>query len=230
VKERVYAAAAQGATLVATPENTFLMEERATPHPYTEENHPAIIAAKSWANELNIWLLIGSVAVLPSANAGDKAYNRSLLIDPAGRVANRYDKIHLFDADVPGDRSYRESNRFLAGDKAVIGTIDTPEPCLLGMTVCYDLRFPALYRRLAQQGAQVIAVPSAFTQTTGEAHWHLLLRARAIENGCFIIAPAQSGTHASKRKTYGHSLVIDPWGHIVAEVVRGKKLSLPIST
>ncbi len=167
-------------------------------------------------------------------------YNRSILFNPEGEIAAQYDKIHLFDVDVGDGQTYRESARILPGEKAVVVRMDverwrcedvvkkenslsshphiltSPHPAL-GLTICYDLRFPQLYRALAKAGAQILAVPSAFTVVTGEAHWHVLLRARAIENGCFVIAPAQTGTHPGNRKTYGHSLIVDPWGKILAD-------------
>ncbi|MDX1976007.1 MAG: carbon-nitrogen hydrolase family protein [Rickettsiales bacterium] len=206
-------AASKGAQLVATPENTFLMEAPKTARTlYKQEEHPGVQAAASLAKKYKIWLLIGSVAV--KTDHAEKTANRALLFGPDGVAAHRYDKIHLFDVDVGDGHSYRESERFLAGERAVLAA--TPW-CGLGMTVCYDLRFPHLYRSLAKAGAQILAVPSAFTAVTGAAHWHVLLRARAIENGCFVIAPAQCGTHPGGRKTYGHSLVVDPWGEIIAE-------------
>jgi predicted amidohydrolase len=209
---------AQGAELIATPENTFQMEAPGSERQfYAEDEHPGIIAAGGWAKRYGVWILLGSVAVLPSLRGSardDKTYNRSLLINPEGTISARYDKIHLFDVEVGDGQNYRESAKILPGDRAVVA------PCLgaaLGMSVCYDLRFPHLYRALAKAGAHILSVPSAFTAVTGEAHWHVLLRARAIENGCFVIAPAQCGTHAGGRKTYGHSLVVDPWGKIIAE-------------
>jgi predicted amidohydrolase len=140
--------------------------------------------------------------------------NRSFLIDRKGDVAARYDKIHMFDVDLAGGESYRESSNYRSGELAVVADLPWGR---LGMTVCYDLRFPALYRALAEAGASFLAIPSAFTKQTGEAHWHVLLRARAIENGCFVFAAAQGGKHENGRETYGHSLAIDPWGRILAE-------------
>jgi predicted amidohydrolase len=207
-------AKAKGAQFVATPENTTLMApdggaklERS----FAEDRDPALPAFCALAEELGIWLLIGSLAIKVSET---KTANRSFLIDPKGRIAARYDKIHLFDVDLPSGEKYRESNTVAGGGRAV--TADLPWG-KIGLTVCYDLRFPQLYRALAKQGAFLLAVPSAFTETTGKAHWHVLLRARAIENGAFVIAPAQGGTHANGRKTYGHSLIVAPWGEIVAE-------------
>lgn len=164
------------------------------------------------AGELGIWLLVGSLALKTS---GSRFANRSILIGPDGGVKARYDKIHMFDVDLGAGESYRESSGFRPGDRAVLA--ETPLG-RIGMTICYDLRFSHLYRSLAIAGAQMISVPSAFTQQTGAAHWHVLLRARAIETGCFVLAPAQTGTHAgSNRQTYGHSLVVNPWGEVIAD-------------
>jgi len=212
-------AAGAGAQIIFTPENVFLMEDAKNPQKkYTEAEHPAVKAAADMARVNNVWLLVGSVAVLSSCHpreGGDlKAYNRSILFNPSGEIVARYDKIHLFDVEVGDGQTYRESAKIKAGDKAVMAR--TPWGGL-GLTICYDLRFPQLFRALAKAGANIIAVPAAFTQKTGAAHWHILLRARAIETGCFIVAPAQTGTHAGGRKTYGHSLIINPWGEILAD-------------
>jgi predicted amidohydrolase len=158
-----------------------------------------------------VWLLIGSLAIKVSDT---KTANRSFLIDPKGRIAARYNKIHLFDVDLPSGETYRESNTVAGGGRAVLADLPWGK---IGLTICYDLRFPQLYRALAQKGAFLLTVPSAFTETTGKAHWHVLLRARAIENGAFVIAPAQGGIHANGRATYGHSLIVAPWGEILAE-------------
>lgn len=207
-------AKSKGAQFVATPENTTLMApdggaklERS----YSEEADPALPAFRLLAEQLDIWLLIGSLAIKTSP---DKTANRSFLIDPRGRIAARYSKIHLFDVDLPSGEKYRESKTVAGGSEAVV--VDTPW-AKLGLTICYDVRFPQLYRALAKAGATVLTVPSAFTDTTGKAHWHLLLRARAIENAAFVIAPAQGGLHANGRRTYGHSLIVAPWGEILAE-------------
>ncbi len=162
-----------------------------------------------------------------SGDDANKAYNRSILFSPDGAIAATYDKIHLFDVEVGDGQSYRESAKMLAGEKAVVARVDDggrmtddkqkDAAAVLGMTICYDLRFPYLYRQLAHAGATILCVPSAFTQVTGEAHWHVLLRARAIEHGCFVVAPAQTGTHPGGRNTYGHSLVVDPWGRVLAD-------------
>ena len=171
------------------------------------------------AKENDIFLLIGSM-ILADENS-DKAVNRSLLIAPDGTVQAQYDKIHMFDVALENGESHRESAAYQAGDKLVVTKADG---VLFGLSICYDVRFPAMYRRLAEAGAQVIFVPSAFTKQTGEVHWHILLRARAIETGCFIVAPAQIGVHENGRETYGHSLIIDPWGKIIAEAASEDKV------
>lgn len=176
-----------------------------------EDRDPALIAFRALAEELGLWLLIGS---LPVKVGETKTANRSFLLDPKGAIGARYDKIHLFDVELPSGESYRESNTVEGGASAV--TADLPWG-RIGLSVCYDLRFPQLYRTLAKRGAFLLTVPSAFTETTGKAHWHVLLRARAIENGAFVIAPAQGGLHANGRRTYGHSLIVSPWGQILAE-------------
>ena len=211
-------AAAAGARLVALPENVALMEHRselvrASTRPL--ESHPAARCFRALAEETGVWLLAGSLA----SPAGDgRIANRSLLIDPAGRIVATYDKIHMFDVDLPDGRSYRESEAFQPGGQAVVA--GTPWGGL-GMTVCYDLRFPQLYRALAHAGARLIAVPAAFTRMTGEAHWHVLMRARAIESGCFVIAPCMWGSHSGGRETFGHSLIVDPWGGVLADAGEG---------
>jgi deaminated glutathione amidase len=188
-----------------------------------EANHPVLAALQAVARETGVWLLIGSLAVDISREPGiprgeRRLANRSYLIDASGAIVARYDKIHMFDVDLAGGESYRESNAFRPGGEVVLA--DTPWG-VLGMTVCYDLRFPQLYRTLAQAGAEFLAIPSAFTVPTGKAHWHVLLRARAIENGCFVFAPAQWGEHAEGRHTYGHSLIVNPWGEVMADAGQG---------
>lgn len=207
-------ARARGADFILTPENAVMMEPKRPlilEKARSEAEHPALPAFQALAAELGAWLLVGSIAVKLGP---EHCANRSILIDPAGRIAQRYDKIHMFDVDLTAGESYRESATFRPGARAAL--VDLPWG-RLGMTVCYDLRFAYLYRALAQAGADFITVPAAFTRPTGEAHWHVLLRARAIETGAYILAPAQSGEHAEGRKTYGHSLVVSPWGEILAE-------------
>jgi hypothetical protein len=180
-------------------------------HLATEEDDQSLKAYRALAAELNIHLHIGSLALKFSP---EKAVNRSFLIAPDGTVLASYDKIHMFDIDLPGGESYRESANYQPGETAVISDLPWGR---IGLTICYDLRFPALYRALAESGASFLTVPSAFTRKTGEAHWHTLLRARAIETGCFIFAAAQAGLHENKRETFGHSLIVAPWGEVLAE-------------
>lgn len=213
-------AAEQGATFVATPENTFVMDSLgggATQNrkKYTQDKHPGVKAASEAAKKHGIWVLLGGVAVLPSDELNrDKTYNRAILFGPDGKMTAKYNKVHLFDVNVGDGQAYQESARYLAGDLPVTAKMDE---ATLGLTICYDLRFPYLYRQLSMQGADILTVPAAFIEYTGKAHWHVLLRARAIENGCFVVAPAQTGEHPGGRKTYGHSLVISPWGEVLAD-------------
>jgi predicted amidohydrolase len=207
-------AAAEGASYVQTPEITTLMEldrRRLFAAIRPEEGNPAVAFFAALARELALWLHVGSMAVL----AGNgKIANRSLLFRPTGEIAARFDKIHMFDVELPGGESYRESRNYQAGSAGILAELPWGT---LGLTVCYDLRFPHLYRALAKAGAGFLAIPSAFTRQTGEAHWHVLVRARAIENGAFVFAAAQAGRHESGRETYGHSLIVSPWGEVLAE-------------
>jgi predicted amidohydrolase len=212
--ELIREAARQGAAYVQTPEITTLMEtERARLFAAVlpEEGNVALQRFRALARELGIWLHVGSMGVL--LESGSIA-NRAFLFSPEGGLVARFDKIHMFDIDLPGGESYRESKNYRAGDRAVLAELPWGR---LGITICYDLRFPQLYRALAKAGADFLAIPSAFTRPTGAAHWHVLLRARAIENGCFVFAAAQGGRHESGRETYGHSLIVSPWGEILAE-------------
>jgi predicted amidohydrolase len=212
--ELIREAARGGADYVQTPEVTTLMESergRLFAAVGPEQGNPALANFRALARELGIWLHVGSMAVLLG---NGKLANRAFLISPEGELEARFDKIHMFDIDLPGGESYRESKNYQAGDLAVLAELPWGT---LGITVCYDLRFPQLYRALAKAGADFLAVPSAFTRPTGEAHWHVLLRARAIENGCFVFAAAQAGRHETGRETYGHSLIVSPWGEILAE-------------
>ena len=207
-------AKAGGADYVLTPEMTNIMElsrEKLFAAIVPEENDATLATFRELARALGIFVHVGSLAVKVSP---DKAANRSFLIDRRGDIVARYDKIHMFDVDLTGGESYRESRSYRAGDLAVVTDLPWGR---LGLTICYDLRFPALYRALAEAGAMYLAIPSAFTRQTGEAHWHVLMRARAIENGSFVFAAAQAGDHENGRATYGHSLVVDPWGHVIAE-------------
>jgi predicted amidohydrolase len=213
-RDLVRQAKAQGADFILTPENTGMMEpnkpallQKAKP----EAEHPLLPAFAELAKEMGAWLLLGSIAIKLDATS---CANRSFLFDPRGRVVARYDKIHMFDVDLKGGESYRESANFRPGREAVVADLPWGR---LGLTICYDLRFAYLYRALAKSGASFITVPAAFTRPTGEAHWHVLLRARAIETGAFIFAPAQCGEHAEGRKTFGHSLIVAPWGEVLAD-------------
>jgi len=207
-------AAAAGADYVQTPEVSNMMQtgrQGLFEHLAIEEDDRSLKAYRALAAELNIHLHIGSLAVKASP---ERAANRSFLIGPDGEVLAKYDKIHMFDIDLGNGESYRESANYQPGETAVISDLPWGR---IGLTICYDMRFPALYRALAESGASFLTAPSAFTRKTGEAHWHTLLRARAIENGCFMFAAAQGGVHENKRETYGHSLIVDPWGAVLAE-------------
>ncbi len=210
----------QGAQFILTPECTNgLWSNRAAQKAQLrrEEDDPTLAALRDEAAKLGVWLLIGSLALL-TGDADGRFANRSFLISPDGAVVARYDKIHMFDVNVSETEVYRESAAFRPGAAAVIA--QTPF-APVGMSVCYDVRFATLYRRLAQGGAQILTVPAAFNHITGAAHWETLLRARAIENGAFVLAPAQTGVHAEAngkgRRTYGHSLAIGPWGEVLAD-------------
>ncbi len=213
-------AAAKGAEFVLTPELTNGLSssrghQRAVFRSEAEDHTLGALVVE--AKSLGVWLLIGSLGLL-TTDADGRFANRSFLIAPDGEIAARYDKIHMFDVNVSATEVYRESEGYRPGDKAVLA--ETPLG-MIGMTICYDLRFPALYRRLAQAGAQILTVPAAFNHITGAAHWELLLRARAIETGCFVLAPAQTGFHPESqgkgRRTHGHSLAVAPWGEVLAD-------------
>ncbi len=212
--ELIRKAAGEGAQYVQTPEVTTLLEldrERLFEIVGPEAGNPALAAFQDLARELGIWLHIGSMAV---RGEGDRLANRSYVLRPDGAIAARYDKIHMFDVDLPGGESYKESRNYAPGSSAVV--VDMPWG-RMGLTICYDLRFPCLHRALAQAGAVMLAGPAAFTKTTGEAHWHTLMRARAIEAQCYVLAAAQTGMHEIGRATYGHSIIVGPWGEIIAE-------------
>jgi predicted amidohydrolase len=207
-------AKAGGAEYVLTPEMTNIMEirrERLFAAIVPEEADRSLAAFRELARKLAIHLHVGSLAI---KRPGERAANRSFLIDRDGEIVARYDKIHMFDVDLANGESYRESRNFRPGEAAVSADLPWGR---LGLTICYDLRFPALYRALAESGSSMLAIPSAFTRQTGEAHWHILVRARAIENGSFVFAAAQGGRHENGRDTYGHSLIVDPWGRILGE-------------
>jgi predicted amidohydrolase len=205
--------------MLFTPEMSGLLDrnsERATGNVRVEEEDQVIAASRNAAHAQGIWVHLGSVAVLTE---GGQLANRSFVIDPRGEIRARYDKIHLFDVDLPTGESWRESNTYRHGQEAVVVT-GTPVGTL-GLAICYDLRFPALFARLTEASADVIAVPAAFTVPTGKAHWEVLLRARAIEAGLFVVAAAQSGHHEDGRTTYGHSLIVDPWGEVLLDMGDG---------
>lgn len=213
-------AAALGAEFVLTPEVTNIISTSRSHQNKVlelEANDPTLARLKIVADELNIWLLIGSLAV-KTGDADGRFANRSFLISPDGKIKAAYDKIHMFDVEIDAAEIWRESDGYRPGDAAVLASTDIGK---IGMTICYDMRFPQLYRDLGQSGADIICVPSAFTPVTGKAHWQTLLRARAIETGAFILAPAQSGQHTATkgkpRSTYGHSLAVSPWGEILAD-------------
>jgi deaminated glutathione amidase len=207
-------AAAGGALYVQTPEMTNILQPdrpKFYESIFPEAEDPSLPVLRSEAKRLGIWLHVGSLAI----KTGEaEAANRAFLISPEGAVTATYDKIHMFDVNLANGQTYRESAAYRPGDRAVVADLPWAR---LGVTICYDLRFPHLYRALAEAGAGVLAIPSSFTVPTGKAHWHVLMRARAIENGCFVIAAAQGGRHACGRETYGHSLIVDPWGEIIAE-------------
>ncbi len=207
-------AARRGAHYIQTPENTLLMEierprlfEKIAPEEETKE----IAYFSGLAKSLRVWLHIGSIAIKAS---DDRAINRAFLFAPDGQIVVRYDKIHMFDVDLPSGESYRESGTYIPGQTAYVARLPWGD---LGVATCYDIRFPEQYKALAKAGAIFLTAPSAFTKVTGEKHWHILLRARAIENGCYMFAAAQGGRHANGRTTFGHSLIISPWGEILGE-------------
>lgn len=212
-------AAAGGAAMLFTPEMSGVLDrdaERAAARLRVEEEDEVLAACREAAHSRGLWVHLGSLAVLTD---GGQLANRAFVIDPRGEIRARYDKIHLFDVDLPTGESWRESSLYKHGAEAVI--VDGTPVGKLGLTICYDLRFPALFAWLAEAGADVIAVPAAFTVPTGRAHWQVLLRARAIEAGFFVVAAAQSGQHEDGRQTYGHSMVVDPWGDVLLDMGEG---------
>lgn len=217
LERAVEQAAAGGAAILFTPEMSGLLDrnrERAAPHLSDEAQDKVLAAVRAAAARFGIWVHIGSLALAGERRDG-RLVNRGFLIDSAGVVRARYDKIHLFDVDLPTGESWRESASYAGGEHAVAA--GTPIG-LMGLSICYDLRFPDLYRALSGAGATVLSIPAAFTVLTGEAHWHVLLRARAIEAGAFVVAAAQAGLHEDGRETFGHSLVVDPWGKILLDM------------
>lgn len=218
IESRTRAAAEKGAALVCLPETCTRMEpdrRKLLGELRPAEDDPAVETLRALAESCGVWLAAGSHAVLAeNTDADPHAANRSLLISPAGAIAASYDKIHLFEAELDTGETHRESNTYAAGARAV--TADTPLG-RIGLTVCYDVRFPGLYQSLALAGADIILVPAAFTRPTGEAHWEILLRARAVETGAYVLAAAQCGTHPGGRRTWGHSMAADPWGRVLAD-------------
>jgi len=216
-------AAAGGAAMLFTPEMSGMLDrdrERALVKARAEDEDAVLAAVREAAREAGIWVHLGSLALV---GKDSRLVNRGFVIDASGRVVARYDKIHLFDVDLPSGESWRESALYSAGCEAVV-VAGTPVG-RLGLSICYDLRFPALFERLSEAGAQVIAVPAAFTVPTGKAHWQVLLRARAIEAGLFVVAAAQGGRHEDGRDTYGHSLIVDPWGQVLVELDEAPQLA-----
>ncbi len=208
-------AAAGGADMLFTPEMSGCLDrdrQRSAAVITAESDDPVLTAVRSAARAAGLWVHLGSLAIsdVPSG----KRRNRGFLIDARGEIRARYDKIHLFDVDLPGGESWRESNTYIGGDRPAIAQSSWGK---IGLTICYDVRFPDLYRALSNAGADIISVPAAFTVPSGEAHWHVLLRARAIESSAFVVAAAQVGEHEDGRRTYGHSLVIDPWGTVLLD-------------
>jgi deaminated glutathione amidase len=229
IRSYVNEAVTAGARFVLTPEvSNCLSASRSHQNQVLklEEDDSTLPELQTQAAELGIWMLIGSLGLKTSDPDGRFA-NRSFLISPSGEISARYDKIHMFDVQVTSDETYRESDGYRPGDRAVVA--DTPFG-KIGMSICYDLRFPYLYRAMAQAGARILTIPAAFSHVTGAAHWHSLLRARAIETGCFVLAPAQTGTHKASRgksrKTYGHSLAVSPWGEVLIDAGTEPGISL----
>ncbi|GAA4813895.1 carbon-nitrogen hydrolase family protein [Sphingosinicella ginsenosidimutans] len=213
---RIEEAAANGAGLLFTPEMSGLLDRdrtRAIRSLHFEHEDPVLGAVREAAAKAGLWVHLGSLALL--SGSGEKLVNRGFLIDDTGAIRARYDKIHLFDVDLPSGESWRESAAYERGGRAVV--VDTPAGTL-GLSICYDLRFPALYHALSNEGATILSIPAAFTVPTGEAHWHVLMRARAIEAGAYVVAAAQVGRHEDGRTTYGHSLVVDPWGKVLLDM------------
>lgn len=209
-------AAINGASFIATPENTYRLDRdraRALAAAGPEKGDAELVAWGRLAHELGVWLLLGSAAI---AAGNAKVFNRSFLFNPDGKIAARYDKINMFDVTLGGGETYRESEAVEGGKSAVL--VEGPMSAKIGLSICYDLRFPALYNVYARAGAEIITIPSAFTVPTGQAHWETLLRARAIETMAYVIAPAQGGRHEDGRSTWGHSMIIDPWGKVLAKL------------
>ena len=223
IEDNIIKAKHNNADLIVFPENCGFMGRgpEMFANAYDEADHPVLIASRIAANNNNINVLLGSIAVLSERSKKNKLANRSIFLDRKGSIAGRYDKINMFDANLSKKEKYNESNRYDAGSETVV--IEN-ELGRIGLTICFDIRFPELYQKLSHQGCNIITIPSAFTVNTGKFHWEVLLRARAIETSCWILAPAQIGEHYPKRKTWGHSMVVDPWGNIIVEAKNRQKL------
>ena len=223
IEDNIIKAKKNNEDLIVFPENCGFMGRGSEmfANAYEEAAHPVLIASRIAANNNNINVLLGSIAVLSERSKKNKLANRSIFLDRKGSIAGRYDKINMFDANLSSKEKYNESNRYAAGSETVV--IEN-ELGRIGLTICFDIRFPELYQKLSNQGCNIITIPSAFTVKTGKFHWEVLLRARAIETSCWILAPAQIGEHYPKRKTWGHSMVVDPWGNIIVEAKNRQKL------
>ena len=223
IEDNIIKAKKNNADLIVFPENCGFMGRGSEmfANAYEDAAHPVLIASRIAANNNNINVLLGSIAVLSERSKKNKLANRSIFLDRKGTVSGRYDKINMFDANLSSKEKYNASNRYDAGSEIVV--IEN-ELGRIGLTICFDIRFPELYQKLSNQGCNIITIPSAFTVKTGKFHWEVLLRARAIETSCWILAPAQIGEHYPKRKTWGHSMVVDPWGNIIVEAKNRQKL------
>ena len=223
IEDSIIKAKNNNADLIVFPENCGFMGRGSEmfANAYEEAAHPVLIASRIAANNNDINVLLGSIAVLSERSKKNKLANRSIFLDRKGSIAGRYDKINMFDANLSSKEKYNESNRYVAGLENVVIENELGK---IGLTICFDIRFPELYQKLSNQGCNIITIPSAFTVNTGKFHWEVLLRARAIETSCWILAPAQIGEHYPKRKTWGHSMVIDPWGNILVEAKNRQKL------
>ncbi len=223
IQDNINIAKNNGAEFILFPENCGFMGKgtEMLSNAYEESMHPVLIAAREAANANSIFVLLGSIAVFPSKVNTGKLANRSLFIDRQGNIGGRYDKINMFDANISSKESYNESHRYIAGSEIVAVENELGK---IGLTICYDIRFPNLYSKLSNMGCNIITIPSAFTVNTGKFHWETLLRARAIETSCWILAPAQIGKHYAKRETWGRSMVIDPWGNIIVKAKNKEKI------
>ena len=214
-KKYINKACDKGADFILTPEVSnivSLSKNHLLENTYLEDKDPFLSEIKLLAKKRSVWILLGSIIIKDKKN---KLYNRSYLINSSGKIVSKYDKIHMFDVNISKGESYKESSIFTKGKKIITAKLPWGR---IGMSICYDLRFPTLYRKLCSKGANMISIPAAFTRPTGKAHWQTLIKSRAIENSSFVFAPAQCGVHSSSRKTYGHSLIVSPWGEIIAEM------------